>query len=151
MFKIKILDTNLDKMKGIGMLFIRLALGVVFIAHGLQKLFGVFGGNGLSGTIGFMEDLGLFPATIWGVLLACTEFFGGLFALIGFYSRWAGLFLAVVMGSAILLVHLPNGLFLSNRGYEYAGSLLCMSIALIFNGGGNISLDHFLKTYKKWK
>jgi len=148
MFKIKTLDANLDKIKGSGMLFIRLALGVVFLAHGSQKLFGLFGGNGLSGTISFMEDIGLYPATFFGVLLACGEFFGGLFALIGFYSRWAGLILAIVMAMAILMVHLQNGLFLSNRGFEYAGSLLCMAIALIICGGGNISVDKFLKQWK---
>lgn len=148
MFKVKILDANLDRIKGSGMLFIRLALGVVFLAHGSQKLFGLFGGSGLSGTIGFMEDMGLFPATLWGVLLACAEFFGGLFTLVGFYSRWAGLILTIVMGTAVLMVHLPNGLFLSHRGFEYAGSLLCMAIALIISGGGNISLDKFLKKGK---
>jgi putative oxidoreductase len=149
MFKVKILDANLDRIKGSGMLFIRLALGVVFLAHGSQKLFGLFGGNGLSGTIGFMEDMGLFPATLWGVLLACAEFFGGLFALIGFYSRWAGFVLAIVMSTAIFMVHFQNGLFLSNRGFEYAGSLLCMAIALIISGGGNLSIDNSLKKRKK--
>jgi putative oxidoreductase len=148
MFKIKILDSNLDKIKGSGMMFIRLALGVVFLAHGLQKLFGVFGGNGLLGTITFMEDIGFFPATFWGLLLALAEFFGGLFALIGFYSRWAGLTLSIVMATAVFIVHLPNGLFLSERGFEYAGSLLCMAIALTISGGGNISIDNFLKKRK---
>ncbi|MGV7219900.1 MAG: DoxX family protein [Nitrospinales bacterium] len=148
MFKVKILDANLDRMKGSGMLFIRLALGVVFVGHGLQKLFGLFGGSGLSGTINFMEDMGLFPATMWGILLAFAELFGGLFALIGFYSRWAGLILSIVMGTAVFMVHIQNGLFLSNRGFEYAGSLLCMAIALTISGGGNISLDKFLKKGK---
>ena len=75
MFKVKILDANLDRIKGTGMLFIRLGLGLVFIAHGGQKLFGLFGGNGLSGTIDFMEDMGFYPATLWGIALACAEFF----------------------------------------------------------------------------
>ena len=73
MFQVKILDANLDRFKEYGILFIRLGLGVVFLAHGGQKLFGLFGGNGLSGTIGFIGKMGLYPATFWGTALACAE------------------------------------------------------------------------------
>lgn len=145
MFKVKIIDANLDRFKECGILFIRLGLGVVFIAHGAQKLFGLFGGNGLAGTIGFMENMGFYPAFFWGTALACAEFFGGLFALLGLFSRWAGLFLAIVMSVAVFTVHLKNGLFLSDRGFEYVGSLLCMAMALLINGGGSLSLDRLLK------
>ena len=145
MFKVKILDANLDRFKECGILFIRLGLGVVFIAHGAQKLFGLFGGNGLAGTIGFMGNMGFYPAFFWGTALACAEFFGGLFALLGLFSRWAGLFLAIVMSVAVFTVHLKNGLFLSDRGFEYTGSLLCMAMALLINGGGSLSLDRLLK------
>lgn len=148
MFKVKILDANLDRFKGYGMVFIRLGLGAVFLAHGGQKLFGLFGGNGLSGTIGFMENMGFHPAVFWGTALACAEFFGGLFALIGLFSRWAGLVLATVMFTAIVTVHLENGLFLSNKGFEFAGSLLCMAISLIICGGGSLSADHYLQKRK---
>jgi putative oxidoreductase len=145
MFKIKILDSNLDKLKEYSMVSIRIALGVVFLGHGGQKLFGLFGGNGLSGTIGFMKMLGFHPAAFWGTALACAEFFGGLFALLGLFTRWAGFSLAIVMSVAVFTVHLKNGLFLANRGFEYAGSLLCMAIALIICGGGKLSLDNFFK------
>jgi len=145
MFKVKILDANLDRFKECGILFIRVGLGVVFIAHGAQKLFGLFGGSGLAGTVGFMENMGFYPAIFWGTALACAEFFGGLFALLGLFSRWAGLFLAIVMSTAVFTVHLKNGLFLSDRGFEYVGSLLCMAMALTINGGGSLSLDRLLK------
>ncbi len=144
MFKIKALDDNMDKFKEYSMLSIRIALGVVFIAHGGQKLFGLFGGKGISGTIGFMNMLGLQPAAFWGISLACAEFFGGLFSLLGLFTRWAGFFLAIVMTVAVFMVHLKHGLFVSNRGFEFAGSLLCMAIALIINGGGKLSLDELL-------
>ena len=145
MFQIRILDDNLDPFKEYGILFIRIGLGFVFIAHGGQKLFGLFGGHGLSGTIGFMEKMGFQPAVFFGTALACAEFFGGLFALLGIFSRWAGFFLAIVMSVAVFTVHLKNGLFLSNKGFEFAGSLLCMAIALIIYGGGKLSVDDFLQ------
>ncbi|KMP11974.1 hypothetical protein UZ36_02540 [Candidatus Nitromaritima sp. SCGC AAA799-C22] len=139
----------MDRFKECGMLFIRLGLGVVFLAHGGQKLFGFFGGKGLSGTIGFMEMMGFYPAVFWGTALACAEFFGGLFALIGLFSRWAGFFLTVVMSVAVFTVHIKNGLFMSNKGFEFAGSLLCMAISLVICGGGQLSLDNFLQKRKE--
>ncbi|MFQ5482100.1 MAG: DoxX family protein [Nitrospinaceae bacterium] len=145
MFKIEILDSHLDTLKDYGQVSLRVGLGVVFLAHGGQKLFGLFGGSGLSGAIGFVEMMGFHPAFIWGTLLACTEFFGGLLALIGLFTRWAGLSLAGVMATAILTVHLKNGLFLADKGFEYAGSLLCMAVALIILGGGKLSVDGWLR------
>ena len=121
---------------------------MVFIAHGGQKLFGLFGGKGLSGTIGFMDMLGFQPAVFLGSLLAGAEFFGGLFALIGLFTQWAGLFLAGVMAVAVFAIHFKNGLFLADKGFEFAGSLLCMAIALIICGGGKLSVDDFLQQNK---
>ncbi len=144
MFKIEIIDSQVDRYREYGLLFIRLALGAVFLAHGSQKLFGLFGGHGLSGTIGFMDMMGLKPAAFWGTLLACGEFFGGLLALLGLLTRWAGLCIATIMSVAIFTVHLKNGFFLDNKGIEFAFSLLCMAMALVFFGGGKFSLDDLL-------
>lgn len=144
MFKINAIDSGLDRFKEYSIFFIRIALGVVFIAHGSQKLFGFFGGGGLSGTIRYMDMLGLTPTAFWGITLSCAEFFGGLLALLGLFSRWAGLFLAIVMTFATFVVHLKHGLFISNRGFEFTGSLLCMAIALIIYGGGKLSIDNLL-------
>lgn len=151
MFKIEVLDSNMDRFKEYGMVFIRIALGLVFIAHGGQKLFGLFGGKGLSSTIGFMNMMGFHPAVFWGAMLACAEFFGGLFSLLGLFTRWAGLSLAIVMAVAVFAVHLKNGLFMSNKGFEFAGSLLCMAITLIIYGGGKLSIDNFLQRKKETK
>lgn len=149
MFRIDILDSNLERFREYGLLSVRLGLGAVFLAHGGQKLFGLFGGNGLSGTIGYMDMLGFQPAVFWGTLLASGEFFGGLFALIGLFTRWAGPSLAVIMSVAIFTIHLKNGLFLADKGFEFAGSLLCMAIALIISGGGKLSIDDFLLQRKQ--
>ena len=93
--------------------------------------------------------MGFHPAFFWGTMLAYAEFFGGLFALLDLFTRWAGLFLAIVMTVAVFAVHLKNGLFLSNKGFEFAGSLLCMAITLIIYGGGKLSIDDFLQSRKK--
>ncbi len=144
MFKIKVLDSNLDRFKEYSMLSLRIALGVVFIAHGSQKLFGLFGGGGLAGTIRYMDMMGFNFAAFWGIALALAEFSGGLFALLGLFTRWAAFFIAIVMSVAVFAVHVKHGLFVSNKGFEFAGSLLCMAIALIINGGGKFSLDNLL-------
>jgi len=145
MFRIRFLDSNLDQFKEYGVLFIRIGLGVIFIAHGGQKLFGLFGGHGLSGTIGFMDKMGFQPAMLFGAALACAEFFGGVLALLGLFTRWAGLFLAIVMSVAVYTVHLKNGLFMSNKGFEFSGALLCMALSLIVSGGGRWSIDKLLR------
>ncbi len=144
MFKIKILDSNLERFKEYSILFIRIALGVVFLAHGSQKMFGLFGGGGIAGTIRFMDMMGFGFASFFGIALTGAEFFGGLFALLGLFTRWAALFIAIVMSVAVFTVHIKHGFFVSNKGFEFAGSLLCMAIALIINGGGKISLDNLL-------
>ena len=144
MFIIKVLDSNLDRFKEYSMLSIRIALGVVFLTHGSQKLFGFFGGGGIAGTIRFMDMMGFGFAAFFGIALSCAEFFGGLLTLLGLFTRWAALFIAVVMSVAVFTVHLKYGFFVSNKGFEFAGSLLCMAIALIINGGGKISLDNLL-------
>jgi putative oxidoreductase len=144
MFIIKVLDSNLDRFKEYSVLSIRIALGVVFLTHGSQKLFGFFGGGGIAGTIRFMDMMGFDFAAFFGIALSCAEFFGGLLTLLGLFTRWAALFIAIVMSVAVFTVHLKYGFFVSNKGFEFAGSLLCMAIALIINGGGKISLDNLL-------
>jgi len=144
MFKIAVLDSNLDRFKEYSMLSLRIALGVVFLAHGSQKLFGLWGGGGIAGTIRFMDMMGFSFAAFFGIALAGAEFFGGLLALLGLFTRWAALFIAIVMSVAVFAVHIKHGLFVTDNGFEFAGSLLCMAIALIINGGGKISLDNLL-------
>lgn len=126
-----------------GPLPIRIAIGVVFIAHGGQKLFGLWGGRGLAATVqGFTQSLGV-PAWL-AFLVPFVEFFGGIALIIGVLTRLAAIGLTVNMVVAALLVHLPNGFFLaspSGPGIEFTVTILGGTIALIILGGGKLSLD----------
>ena len=125
-------------------LALRIPAGVIFVAHGAQKLFGSFGGYGLEGTGQWMASIGLEPGYLMALAAGSTEFFGGIALLIGLLTRPAAFALAIAMLVAIISVHLPNGLFMSNNGYEFALALLAISVALVFNGGGKLSLDRKL-------
>ncbi|GHA16101.1 DoxX family protein [Oceanisphaera arctica] len=125
-------------------LALRLPAGVMFVAHGAQKLFGSFGGYGLEGTGQWMASIGLEPGYLMALAAGSAEFFGGIALLIGLLTRPAAFMLAITMLVAIISVHLPNGLFMSNNGYEFGLALLSISVALVFNGGGKWSLDRKL-------
>ena len=125
-------------------LALRVPAGIMFVAHGAQKLFGSFGGYGLEGTGQWMASIGLEPGYLMALAAGSAEFFGGLALLIGLLTRPAAFMLAITMLVAIITVHLPNGLFMSNNGYEFGLALLSISVALVFNGGGKWSLDRKL-------
>lgn len=125
-------------------LVLRLAAGIIFIAHGSQKLFGWFGGHGLEGTAGWMASIGLEPGLPMALLAGGAEFFGGLALIVGLLVRPVGIVLAFTMLVAIFAVHWSNGLFMANNGYEFALSLFAISFALVFSGGGKGSLDDIL-------
>lgn len=122
----------------------RLAAGVIFAAHGAQKLFGWFGGYGLEGTAGWMASIGLEPAYLMTLLAGSAEFFGGLLLILGLLVRPAALVLAVTMVVAIVTVHLEHGLFISNNGYEFGLALLAISVGLLMRGAGSASADQWL-------
>jgi putative oxidoreductase len=124
-----------------GLAALRVPVGIIFMAHGAQKLFGWFGGYGAEGTGGFFESLGIEPGFLMALLAGSAEFFGGLALIVGFLVRPAAAALAFTMLVAIFAVHLDGGLFLSNNGYEFALSLLAAAVALLFNGGGRYSVD----------
>ena len=109
---------------GLDTLPIRLGAGAIFAAHGAQKLFGWFGGYGLEGTAGWMESIGLEPGLLMAAMAGSAEFFGGLLLIIGLLVRPAALMLAITMAVAIITVHLSNGFFLANNGYEFGLALL---------------------------
>src|SRR5690554_5836413 len=127
-------------------LALRIPAGIIFTAHGAQKLFGSFGGNGLQGTGQWMASIGLEPGYLMALLAGGAEFFGGLALLIGLATRPAALSLAFTMLVAIFAVHFPNGLFMDNGGYEFGLSLLAISVALAISGGGRYSVDRKLTT-----
>ena len=126
---------------------LRASVGAVFIAHGAQKLFGIWGGPGLTGTTGMLTALGLpYPYPL-AVLLATVEFGGGLLLALGALTRWAALALAADMAVAIWKVHAANGFFLSDHaarggGFEYALVLLAALVCLVLIGPGALSIDH---------
>jgi putative oxidoreductase len=121
-------------------LALRIPVGIIFVAHGAQKLFGWFGGYGLEGTAQWMASIGLSPGYLMALLAGAAEFFGGLLLLVGLLVRPAGAILAFTMIVAIFTTHIGNGLFLSNSGYEYAMALTAVSVALALSGGGRASI-----------
>ncbi len=119
---------------------LRIALGVIFIAHGGQKLFGWWGGHGLSGTAAlFAGKFGLAPGWLWAGLAGGGEFGGGLLLILGLFTRLGALSICIVMLVAIFKVHL--GSFFTPTGMEYPWSLLAAAVALLIAGGGKFSLD----------
>jgi putative oxidoreductase len=119
-----------------GLLVLRVALGLVFLLHGGQKLF-VYGHAGVTAA---MAQIGLpFPA-VNAVLITATEFGGGLALLLGLLTRPAAALIAFSMAVAIASVHLKSGFF-APAGFEYPLTLLLASVALILTGAGAYSLD----------
>lgn len=134
----------LNSKSGYDTLPLRLALGVIFFAHGSQKLFGFFGGYGLEGTAGWMDSIGLSPGLPLTILAGSAEFFGGVALLAGAIVRPIALILAFTMAVAIVAAHLANGFFMSNNGYEFGLALLAGSLALALRGAGSLSADRWL-------
>jgi putative oxidoreductase len=137
----RILEHTLNTSNSLAPLTLRLGAGVIFLAHGAQKLFGAFGGYGLEGTGQWMASIGLEPGWWMALLAGSAEFFGGLALIIGLLTRPAAVVLAFTMLVAIFAVHFSNGLFLSNNGCEFGLALLVISVSLAFSGGGRWSVD----------
>lgn len=122
----------------------RLPLGLIFAAHGAQKLFAWFGGYGLEGTGQWMASVGLAPGYLMALLAGGAEFFGGLALIVGLLVRPAAIALAFTMLVALFVVHFEHGLFVSNNGYEYALALLAATVSLVFSGAGRLSVDRLI-------
>ena len=136
-----VMNAVLATRAGFGLTVLRVFVGIIFAAHGSQKLFGLFGGYGLAGTAQYMEGVGLTPGHLMAMLSGGMEFFGGLALIIGLLVRPAALGLAVLLLVAIFSVHIGNGLFMSNNGYEFSLALLGGVIAVLVEGAGKVSLD----------
>ena len=127
---------------------LRVFLGVVFFAHGAQKMLGWFGGYGFHGTMGFFEHMGM-PAPV-AFLVICTEFFGGLGLIVGLLTRIAALGIGVEMIGAIFMVHLQNGFFMNwagnqkGEGFEYHLLAIAVAATLLLRGAGAWSADRAL-------
>src|SRR5678810_1371803 len=124
---------------------LRLGLAIVMIAHGGQKVLGLWGGPGFKAfTAGNTPYNFMKPTWLWLGAAALSELLGGLLVGLGFLTRVGAFFIACVMLTAIVGVHLPGGFFASNRGYEYPLALLAMALALLISGGGQASIDRAL-------
>jgi putative oxidoreductase len=128
---------------------IRIILGVVFFAHGAQKLLGWFGGPGLKETMRAMHDYLELPLPLAFAAVA-TEFFGGVALIIGLLSRVAAVGIGASMVAAIVMVHGRNGLFMDwfgarqKQGYEYHLLAIALALVLVAKGSGAFSLDRVL-------
>ena len=127
---------------------VRLVLGIVFFAHGAQKMLGWFGGYGFHGTMGFFTHNGI-PAPL-AFLAICAEFFGGLGLIFGLLSRIAAFGIMVNMLVAIVTVHRFNGLFMNwfgnqkGEGYEYHLLAIVLCLVVMIKGAGALSIDRAL-------
>ncbi|APE32488.1 DoxD-like family protein [Halomonas aestuarii] len=140
----KLTQTLLHSRAGMAALLLRVPVGLILAAHGAQKLFGWFGGYGLEGTGQWLASIGLAPGALMALLAGGAEFFGGLALVLGLLTRPAALVSAFTMLVAIFAVHIGNGLFMSNNGYEYALTLFAATSALTLQGAGRFSLDTLL-------
>ncbi|MEX2167849.1 MAG: DoxX family protein [Pirellulales bacterium] len=124
----------------ISLLILRVVVGVIFAAHGAQKVFGAFGGPGLEGITAAPPDgMGLL-----GYPVAIGEFFGGLGIIIGFLSRFSAAANIVIMLGAIAMVHGKNGFFQSDGGFEYNLALIGLLAPILIAGPGRFAIGRFL-------
>lgn len=127
-------------MVDIGVWVLRLGIGIMFTAHGLQKAFGMFGGPGILGFRGFLNTLGMHPAFFWAYLAAYTELVGGICLILGMFTRVSAALLLIVIVVAGVKVHFAKGFFLSAGGFEYTFVIACACLALLLTGGGKLSI-----------
>ncbi len=130
-------------------LVLRVLLGIVFLPHGIQKVLGLFGGNGFSGTMEFFTGTLGIPA-VFAFLAIAAEFLGALGLIAGFFTRVAALGIGIMITVAALMLHVQNGFFMNwfgnqkGEGFEYHILAAGMALALVLRGGGKWSLDRLL-------
>lgn len=123
----------------LGIAILRIVVGIVFAAHGTQKLFTI----GFGGVAHMFQGLGIPQPHIAAIVVTLVEFLGGIALILGLATRYAALLLAIDMAVAILKVHLHNGFFSSKGGYEFPLTLLAACLALALAGPGSPALDQF--------
>ncbi|MCI0331560.1 MAG: DoxX family protein [candidate division Zixibacteria bacterium] len=143
------MSINREALAAWGPTVLRIGVGIVFFAYGAQKMWGWFGGPGLSGWLDFADAMGV-PKPL-AVLAALAEFFGGLGLIFGFLTRFSALGICCVMAVAILKIHLKDGFFMNsilnqNRGHgiEYSLTLLLAATSLVLSGSGRLGLDKLI-------
>ncbi|ABS24029.1 DoxX family protein [Bacillus cytotoxicus] len=127
-------------MMNMGLLIIRLIIGISFMGHAAQKLFGWFGGYGLKGTGGWMESIGLRPGVFMAFMAGATELLGGFLFAAGVFT-WVGALLIVgTMLVAIITVHGKNGFWVTENGFEYNLILIAVAVGIALIGPGAYTL-----------
>jgi putative oxidoreductase len=132
----------------VALLLVRLAIGAVFIGHGAQKLFGIWGGPGMAGFAGMLKHMGLPQPMLFAYLAALAEFAGGLGLLTGTLARLAGAGIVVDMLVAIFQVHLKNGLLGAGPGkpgFDFPLACLSGALTIVLLGAGRYSLDDLFR------
>ncbi|MDI4648382.1 DoxX family protein [Cohnella hashimotonis] len=129
-----------------GLLIIRIVVGLLFVGHGAQKLFGMFGGYGPKGTGGWMESVGIKPGVAMAVIAGLMEFLGGALFTVGLLTPVAAVLIALAMIGAIK-VHAPNGVWSTANGYEYPLVMLAIAIGVALTGAGAYSLDNVFNLF----
>lgn len=127
----------------LGILVLRVVIGLLFIGHGAQKLFGWFGGHGLSGTAGWFASLGFNPPKFWALIAGLAEFLGGIGLVLGLLTPIAAAAIIGVMLMAIVKVHWPH-LWVTNNGFEYPLVNALVAAFLGLFGPGQYALDAYL-------
>ncbi len=142
-----ILVRTMATSSAIGPLFIRLALAVTLFPHGAQKLLGWWGGYGFEGTMNFFTQQMEIPYSLaLGAIL--FEFFAPLFLVAGIATRYAALSVGIVLGTAAIMVQLPNGFFMNwlgnqaGEGIQFTLLYLGGVASLLASGGGRWSVDN---------
>ena len=128
----------------VGILVLRLAVGLAMAGHGTQKMLGWFGGHGAAGTVGFMRQLGFRPARAWAAGAMLSETVGGLLLAAGLLNPVGGLAVAAAMLTASFAVHWGKGFFAQSGGVEVPFLYLVSAVAVAISGPGRYSLDSLL-------
>src|SRR5262249_13878458 len=131
----------------LGLLVLRLVIGLIMAAHGAQKLFGWWGGPGMTSWTAAMTRLRIPPAQPWAWISALSEFLGGLGLAVGFLIPLPDLAIAGAMLVAIALIHWPKGFWNTKGGFEFNLSILAAVTAVALTGPGAFSLDAALRIH----